>query len=143
MGYETKHKKTVEDIFSSNKGECFTAENIVSILKEQGYSVGVATVYRQLDALVKKGKVAKIPTQSGSFLYQFEDCNRCIHQHSSLMCISCGKVIHMDCNELSKLSSHIKSHHVFQLDLYKTVLYGKCSECSEESGTTDTEDCIH
>lgn len=133
MGYETKHKKTVEDIFNSHKGECFTAENIVNILKSEGNSVSVATVYRHLDSLVKKGKIAKIPTQTGSFLYQYESCTLCAHQHSSLMCTDCGRVIHMDCNQLSKLSKHVESNHGFHMDLYKTVIYGKCCDCYEKS----------
>lgn len=130
MKYETKHKKTIEDIFNNRKGECFTAEKLVSLLKENGSTVSVATLYRHLDALVKDGKIVKIPTQSGSFLYQSEKCDSCHEQHCSLMCIECGKVIHMDCNELSKLSDHVEEEHGFFIDHFKTVIYGKCAECN-------------
>jgi Fur family ferric uptake transcriptional regulator len=133
MKYETKHKKTVEEIFESHKGECFTAENLVTLLKESGNTVSVATVYRRLDSLVKDGKIAKIPTQTGSFLYQYEECDSCHDQHCSLMCISCGKVLHMDCDELLKLSRHVEDDHGFFIDHFKTVIYGKCSECHERS----------
>ncbi len=132
MAYETKQKKTVEEIFEFHQGECFTAENIVTLLKQGGISVSSATVYRHLDSLVKSGKVAKIPTQSGIFLYQYNKCNSRPHQHCSLMCIECGKVIHMDCNELSKLSIHVKEKHNFSIDHFKTVIYGKCIDCETE-----------
>ncbi|MBE6648398.1 MAG: transcriptional repressor [Ruminococcaceae bacterium] len=130
--YETKQKKTVEMIFETHKGECFTAENIVALLKENGSSVSVATVYRHLDSLVKNGKVAKIPTQAGSFLYQYEQCDSCHDQHCSLMCIECGRVIHMDCDELLKLSEHVKEEHGFFIDHFKTVIYGKCISCESK-----------
>jgi Fur family ferric uptake transcriptional regulator len=133
MKYATKQKKTVEDIFNSHKGECFTAEALVALLKETGNSVSTATVYRHLDALVKAGTVAKIPTQTGSFLYQYEKCDTCHDQHCSLMCIDCGKVIHMDCDELLKLSDHVEKEHGFFIDHFKTVIYGKCIDCKNKS----------
>ncbi|MBO7254036.1 MAG: transcriptional repressor [Clostridia bacterium] len=133
MEYKTKHKKTIEDIFNSHKGECFNAEQITNLLKEEGSSVSIATVYRHLDFLVKSGKIAKIPTQTGSFLYQSEKCDSCSMQHCSLMCVNCGKIIHMDCDELSKLSSHVEEEHGFYIDHFKTVIYGQCIECKKNA----------
>ncbi len=140
MGYETKHKKTIENIFDAHEGECFSAEKIVNLLKEKGSNVSVATVYRHLDSLVKSGKIAKIPTQSGSFIYQSEKCDSCFMQHCSLMCIDCGKVIHMDCDELSKLSEHIKEEHGFYIDHFKTVIYGQCALCKSNGSLSETLD---
>jgi Fur family ferric uptake transcriptional regulator len=47
------------------------------------------------------------------------------------MCIDCGKVIHMDCDELLKLSAHVEEEHGFFIDHFKTVIYGKCAECKK------------
>ena len=131
MVYETKHKKTVEDIMRVHCGKCFTADNICSLLKEAGCSVSAATVYRRLDALVKEGVVSKIPAHNGGYLYQYIKCEAEDGEHCSLMCNACGKLIHLDCDELSKLSMHIKAEHNFTIDHFKMVIYGLCDECEK------------
>jgi Fur family ferric uptake transcriptional regulator len=46
-----------------------------------------------------------------------------------LKCNVCGRLIHVECSELSKISLHIEEHHGFVLDPSKTVFYGICENC--------------
>ena len=43
----------------------------------------------------------------------------------------CGKLIHLQCNEVESLKQHMMNHHGFEMAALRTVFYGICSECKE------------
>ena len=47
-------------------------------------------------------------------------------------CEKCGKLIHLQCNEIESLKQHMQQHHDFQMDPHRTVFYGICGECSKK-----------
>jgi Fur family ferric uptake transcriptional regulator len=53
-------------------------------------------------------------------------------EHYHLKCVGCGQLIHLECEYLEKLDSHVKSQHNFRVDHSKTVLYGCCGNCTNE-----------
>lgn len=105
-----------------------TAEEIVSALRSEGEAVGLTTVYRNLEKLCSSGEVRKF-SGAGSACYGFtgENC----HSHFHLKCSSCGKLIHLECDYIEKLSEHVSAHHGFAVDNTKTVLYGTCGDCAK------------
>ena len=46
-----------------------------------------------------------------------------------LVCLDCGRVISIDCAAFQEFSRHVRSDHDFDVDLARTVLYGRCSAC--------------
>ena len=44
-------------------------------------------------------------------------------------CESCGKLIHLHCEELNALAEHLNREHQFVMDPRRTVFYGLCDEC--------------
>lgn len=46
-------------------------------------------------------------------------------------CEKCGKLIHLQCNEVESLKQHMMEHHGFEMDSLRTVFYGICSECKK------------
>lgn len=130
-GYKTKQRDLILDYFIKNQENHFTAEEIIEHLKQKGTAVGKSTVYRYLDKLVKDGTVRKYFIEEGiSACYQYaQSSDKCMH-HFHLKCLNCGKLFHIECNYLNEADEHILSHHNFKVDNTKTVLYGKCEECS-------------
>ena len=57
--YKTKHRDEILEILQENEREHMTAGQILDELKARGVSIGVATIYRQLDRLVEEGAVNK------------------------------------------------------------------------------------
>ena len=51
-------------------------------------------------------------------------------------CEKCGKLIHLHCEELQEIQSHLLGEHGFQLDPRRTVLYGLCEGCRAEGVKT-------
>ena len=102
--------------------------------RKKGISVGTTTIYRHLEKMVKEGLVAKYVidgSSSACFEYigdhgeEYENCYHC-------KCEKCGKLIHLQCNEIESLKQHMQQHHDFQMDPHRTVFYGICGECSKK-----------
>lgn len=128
VGYNTKQRELVLRCVEETLGHV-TALEIVRRLENLGTPVGIATVYRQLDRLVKMGMVRKF-TSGDSACYQIaEGCG----EHFHLKCMGCGELIHMDCDFIGEMDEHIKTHHGFVVDSSKTVLYGCCERCLKDS----------
>ncbi len=131
-GYKTRQRADIEEVLKFSKGVHLTAEEIAEILKEKGCHVGKTTVYRSLERLCDEGKVRKFVPQSGkSACFQYIEAMPECHEHFHLKCVSCGELIHMECERMSDISEHIAEHHGFKVDMLQTVLYGKCQACSK------------
>lgn len=125
--YNTKQKREIEEIIDTFSGEHFTAEDFLEESKREGKTVGLTTVYRHLDRLVKEGRLRKYVSGNGeSACYQGTgDCT----EHFHLKCNVCGGLFHLSCKSLDNISGHVKSEHGFVIDPSKTVFYGTCKEC--------------
>ena len=133
MAYKTKHKEELLSYLESIPGKHVTAGEICSCMKEGGSSIGTATVYRQLEKLVSEGLLNKYVVDEGSSAcYEFvpEHDHVCKDRCYHLKCESCGKLIHMECEEVAGLMDHIKAHHGFTVNSRRTVFYGLCEECT-------------
>ena len=107
-----------------NPDRQFSINDISDMFSE---SIGKSTVYREVSRLVEEGFVRKYPDSDGYFWYQYagEHC----HEHFHLRCISCGRIVHLDCHLMNDVCRHINSEHDFEIDMSRTVLYGVCGKC--------------
>jgi len=134
--YSTKQRDAILSFLRENNAHV-SASDIVFHLKEEGYKVSTATVYRTLEKFEKEGLVKKMLVgDSAGACYQFADGESC-HEHFHLKCIKCGKLIHLSCEFMHEMEEHIFNDHGFTVSSGRTVIYGICSSCSgipERSG---------
>lgn len=136
-GYKTKQRDLILNYFIENNNRHVTAEEVVDHLKCQGTSVGKSTVYRYLEKLVEQGMVRRFFIEEGyGACYQYTGNDKQCHEHFHLKCLSCGVLLHIQCDFLVEAERHIFNDHDFIIDNTKTVLYGLCEKCkdSEEKG---------
>ena len=118
--YQTEAKLHIFKIcqqFSSD----FTAKDVMARLD---HDHSISTVYRILDSLIDEGRLIK---NGSSYLnVKYHNCN---NQHFFLKCNSCQKTIHVDCDELDDLKSHIYNNHGLLANLDNLVLSGTCRKC--------------
>lgn len=141
--YKTKQRDQILDCLIQNKDRHITADEITARLGGENAPVGKTTVYRYLDKLVSQGIVRKYFIEEGkSACYQYMDNDSVCNEHFHLKCTGCGKLIHLECRYMGALDSHIREHHAFAVDHSKTVLYGKCIDCTHrhESAGEDISD---
>ncbi len=131
--YKTKQRESIVAYLKENKDNHVSVNDIISFLDKINSPVALTTVYRYLDKLIKDGSVRKyLIEDTRSALYQYIDNGSQCNFHYHLKCLDCGILMHIDCNYLQDIDTHLNSHHKFKLDNSKTVLYGHCEHCAYE-----------
>jgi len=122
--YNTKQKEVIFETIKSNEKE-FTIKEIHEKLKE---FTGLTTIYRLVDKLVDEGFLNKRIGEDNTTYYQYlEKCD--CSNHFYLKCITCGKLIHVDCDCIKELSDHIYNEHGFTASHEHIIINGTCSDC--------------
>ena len=139
MSYITKQQQAVLHSLQQRGEEPLTAAALAEDLRQGGHSVGLATVYRQLEKLAQAGLVHKINTEEGA-LYQYCPHQADGHHHDCflLRCEACGRIVHLDCVHLKHLYDHLEAEHHFRIDSHRTILTGLCKTCMESEATHGT-----
>lgn len=132
--YKTRQMTELLTFLKSVQGSHVTVSDICDHFQKEGIAVGTTTIYRNLEKMVKEGLVAKYVvegTNSACFEYigAREGCEQPVHYHCK--CEKCGKLIHLQCNEVGSLQKHMLEHHGFEMNSLRTVFYGVCGECKE------------
>ena len=127
--YMTRQQQAVLRCMESC-GEGCTAVQLTELLHQQGQSIGLTTVYRQLEKLEKSGMLQRIATEDGAC---WQRCDQDDHDCFLLKCEQCGRISHVDCLQLAPLYDHLSSSHHFAINPRRTMLYGVCGSCGEAS----------
>ena len=133
--YKTKQQALILTYLKSIQGVHFTAEDVRQHFENKGVAIGIATIYRQLEKFVADGILQKYFIDEHSaccFEYSGENCNL-DEAHFHLKCEKCGRLIHLECQDLEDLTQHLKTEHGFTINPYRTVLYGVCDECAKST----------
>lgn len=135
--YKTRQQDLLLSCFKALQNRHFTAEDVHAYFLEQNISIGIATIYRQIEKFVAQGVVQKYflgEQNAACFQYMGEECHKEV-SHFHLKCEKCGTLIHLECHDLEQLSSHLMAEHGFTLDPFRTVFYGLCKNCSHANAT--------
>jgi Fe2+/Zn2+ uptake regulation proteins len=109
-------------------GEFRSAQAWHDLLRHEGSSIGLATVYRTLQSLAEVGEVDAVVTESGETLYR--RCAQHTEHHHHLRCRECGAALDVDVPEFEAWASQFAARHGFT-DIDHTVeITGVCAECS-------------
>lgn len=132
MPYTTKQRQAILRCLEQRGDASVTAGELAEDLRMEGFPVGLATIYRQLERLEAAGVVHKVNTEDGAF-YQY--CGRDDHDHRDcflLKCERCGRIRHVDCTQLQALYDHLEREHHFRINPRGTLLSGVCDQCAKE-----------
>lgn len=122
--YNTKQKDIIYNVIKKYDKE-FTVKDIYNKVKD---STGLTTVYRLIDKLTNDGIIKKYVKDDNTIYYQYlEECDK--NNHFFLKCDNCGKLIHIDCNCVKDLFSHILKEHKFIPKDKQVVINGICDKC--------------
>ena len=130
--YNTRQRSRLLEYMQAVPGEHFTAKDVCDYFQACGTPIGVATVYRQLERMVEEGLVNKYIIDANSpACFEYVDRQAtCGEECFHCKCEKCGKLIHLHCEELVQIRSHLKEEHHFTLDPLRTVFYGLCEDCA-------------
>jgi Fur family transcriptional regulator, ferric uptake regulator len=106
--------------------EHLSVDGIVRQLRAQGVRVGLATVYRTLDALGRSGLVRV--HDFGEGFRRYEPMPAETH-HEHLICTRCGRVEEFTNERLERMLPIIADEHGFEPERHRVEMYGVCRDC--------------
>lgn len=99
-----------------------TAEEIHKQLRRSPRPIGLATVYRALEAFVREGRVQPVYVGDGSVRYGLAT-----KHHDHLVCLGCGEWKPLRHCLLPRTPSRLAS--AFRVTGHQLEIYGYCSRC--------------
>ena len=131
-GYRTRAQEDLMAYLKATPGAHHTAAELREHFREAGAPIGTATIYRRLEKFVDEGSIQKYFIGNGeSACDVYTDHSGECGTHFHCKCERCGCLIHLDCEELREIRSHLKEHHGFEWNAGKTVFYGLCDKCRQ------------
>lgn len=107
-----------------------SAQQLHRTLEDQGETVGLATVYRQLNALSESGHADSITIAEKQL---FRACSQEEHHHH-LVCENCGKAVEIEPPSEDWITTTAQSHG-FAVTRHVFEIFGLCAECSSSTKT--------
>lgn len=123
---KTKQKDAIWQALHT-EDDFVSAQDLHQVLNKSGCKIGLATVYRQLNALHMAGSLDCIE-HGGLRLYRI--CSAQRHHHHHLVCESCGRTIEIQPPDGDWLQS-IAQAHGFKVSSHVLEVYGLCSTCQK------------
>lgn len=103
-----------------------SAQEIHALLQERDERVGLATVYRTLQALAESGEVDVLRSEDGETLYR--RCSESHHHH--LVCRTCGRTVEVAGPAVERWADAVAREHGFTDVDHTLELVGTCATCS-------------
>jgi Fur family ferric uptake transcriptional regulator len=103
-----------------------TAQDLHALLRERGDAVGLATVYRALQALVDDGLVDVLRSEDGEAAYR--RCSPVHHHH--LVCRSCGTTVEVADPPVERWAARVAAEHGFADVQHQLEVFGTCRACA-------------
>ncbi|HSO70478.1 MAG TPA: transcriptional repressor [Arachnia sp.] len=121
----TWQRAAIRDLLEGGE-EFRTAQQLHDQLREVGAKVGLATVYRALQAMAEAGEVDVLRTPDGEATYR--RCSSGHHHH--LVCRSCGYSIEIAAREVEEWAARVAQAEGFTEVVHEVEVFGLCGTCS-------------
>lgn len=119
----TRTQKAVLQVLQQQP-EPISAQSLYTLIKKD-QQIGLATVYRALDALKRMGRVQHRITLTGETLY-----NAVEQDHHYMTCLDCGQSFPLNTCPLKGLDVALQHSSSFTVYYHTLEFFGLCEPCS-------------
>ncbi|HEY3245108.1 MAG TPA: transcriptional repressor [Phycisphaerae bacterium] len=122
----TQPRRRILDAVLAMDGH-FEAEQLLYELRQRGFRVGKATIYRTLPLLVDCGllKQVRFDVKQAHYEHAFgEDA------HDHMVCRRCGRIIEFAADEVVELRKRLASRYQFHPIAHRFQISGLCWQCA-------------
>ncbi len=128
--HRTRSQERILNVLKSIK-RSVSAQDLFVELRSRNQAMGLATVYRALDALKLEG-VVQVRTVSGGgeALYNLVQEDR-----HHLTCLQCGGTIPIDGCPVHELEAQLNQSYQFKIYYHMLEFFGVCTECQAAETT--------
>lgn len=108
--------------------EFVSAQQLYDDLRDRGEEVGLATIYRTLQAMSEAGEVDAVHHGDRGTLYRM--CGTPTGCHHHLVCRGCGVAVELDGESVEHWADDAARDHGFTAVEHVVELFGLCAACS-------------
>lgn len=124
LKYTFERKHILEEVLRLK--DHFDADELFAIVKKSGLRISRDTVYRTIPLLLECGVVQK---SVGDGRREYFERTGVKGHHDHMVCISCGRIIEFQSNEIEELQDKICKDFGFELVFHDHRLFGHCKSC--------------
>lgn len=122
----TRQRAAIDEVL--DQIDDFTsAQELHAMLRAQGSKIGLATVYRTLQAMADDGRVDVIRADSGEAVYR--RCGIDTHHHH-LVCRSCGAAVELARPAVEAWTAQVAQEHGYTDVTHTVEIFGYCPRCA-------------
>jgi len=121
----TAQRLAIADIMLGSERH-LSADDVALELAQRQSGIGLATVYRTIELLVRSGLV--VERDFGEGFRRYEPARDAPH-HEHLLCTVCGKVKEFREERLERMTTIVAEANGFARQRHRLVIYGVCDEC--------------
>lgn len=120
----TRQRAAVEAVLA-DIDDFMSAQALHARLRAQGQTVGLATVYRTLQAMAIDGDLDMMRTGDGEAVYR--RCSTGHHHH--LVCRMCGRTVEVEGPAVERWADKVGAENGFSDVVHTLEIFGTCSDC--------------
>lgn len=123
----TWQRAAVRDFLVANE-DFKTAQEVHAELRNVGDKVGLATVYRALQAMVEAGELDMVRTPDGEAAYRA--CTPGHHHH--VVCRNCAYTVEIEAEAVEQWANTVATKYGFTDAGHEIEIFGLCAACSAQ-----------
>lgn len=101
-----------------------SAQDLHAELRDEGVTLGLATVYRNLNEMAESGEADVLQAEPNVQLYRF--CGDAHHHH--LYCVECGRTVEVEA-PIEDWVDTVAAEHGFTRVRHVVDIFGVCADC--------------
>lgn len=129
MKTRTRSQAKILQMLGQLQSEC-SAQDLHLELRQAGQSIGLATVYRALEALKLEGRVQVRTLTNGEAVYALVQQD----QHH-LTCLDCGCSVPIAECPVHDLEHQLQGTHQFKIYYHTLEFFGLCDRCQNTAAS--------
>ncbi|EKN42357.1 Fur family transcriptional regulator [Clostridium botulinum CFSAN001627] len=131
----TTRRIIILKIFLNHKNYHLTINEIYYLAKKISSSIGLATVYRTIEILLKLDLLDHLSLEDGGNRYKLFvnkniDLKAYNKHHPHLICLNCKRIIDCHYNFIDTIKTEINKNCLFKVTNFEMKFYGYCEKCS-------------
>lgn len=121
----TKQGTQIYKLINASSGH-MTADQIHSGLKDKDISIGIATVYRNLNSLYEQNLINRVKHPDLGYIY-----DKNVHDHYHIRCVECDRISDIDIDRQVHLETLAEQFSGFEVLSHEIIFEGICPECQK------------
>ncbi|QIZ70650.1 Fur family transcriptional regulator [Oxynema aestuarii] len=124
----TPQRETILQVFQNlPKNEHLSAEDLYTLLQNQGENISLSTIYRTLKLLSRMGVLRELELAEGHKHYEINKPYP--HHHHHLICVRCNKTIEFKSDSILKVGTKTAKKEGYHLLDCQLTIHAICPRC--------------